>query len=83
MNAFLLAATVLLAALAPLLVACSALRPIDGLVALQAAGAVSVLALLCLSAGLGETFLFDIPVIAAVASWIGSFVFARFLGRRT
>ena len=69
------------AALGPLLVVASRRRPIDGLVVLETAGAVSVLALLCLSAGLRETFLFDIPVIAVVASWIGCFVFARFLGR--
>ena len=48
MNAFLIAATVLIAALAPLLVAASLRRPIDGLVALEAAGAVATLALLCL-----------------------------------
>ncbi len=83
MNAFLVAATVLLAALAPLLVAASFWRPIDGLVALEAAGAVAVLVLLCLSAGLNESFLFDLPVIAVAASWIGCFVFARFLGRWT
>jgi len=82
-NAFLVAATVLLAALAPLLVFASRWRPIDGLVALQAAGALVVFLLLCLSVGLGESFLFDLPVIAVVASWIGCFVFARFLGRWT
>ena len=83
MNAFLLAATVLIAALAPLLVAASLLPPIDGLVALEAAGAVTVLALLCLSVGLGESILFVVAVIAAVGSWIGGLVFVRFLGRWT
>lgn len=81
MNAFLIAATVLIAALAPLLVAASLRRPIDGLVALEAAGAVATLALLCLSVGLGESILFTVAVIAAVACWIGGLVFARFLGR--
>jgi multisubunit Na+/H+ antiporter MnhF subunit len=80
-NAFLIAATVLLAALAPLLVVASLRRPIDGLVALEAAGAVSTLTLLCLSVGLGDSILFTVAVIAAVASWIGGLVFARFLGR--
>ena len=83
MNAFLVAATVLLASLAPLLVAASLRRPIDGLVALEAAGAVTVLTLLCLSVGLGESILFVLAVIAAVATWIGGFVFVRFLGRWT
>lgn len=83
MNAFLIAATVLLAALAPLLVVASRWRPIDGLVALEAAGVVTVLALLCLCTGLNESYLFDVPVIAVAVSWIGGLVFARFLGRWT
>jgi multisubunit Na+/H+ antiporter MnhF subunit len=80
-NAFVIAATVLIAALAPLLLVASVRRPIDGLVAVEAAGAVSTLALLCLSVGLGDSILFTVAVIAAVASWIGGLVFARFLGR--
>ena len=83
MNAFLIAATVLLAALAPLLAMASLRRPIDGLVALEAAGAVVVLVLLCLSAGLGQSILFVLAITAAVVSWIGGLVFARFLGRWT
>jgi multisubunit Na+/H+ antiporter MnhF subunit len=79
-NAFLLAATVLLATLAPLLVVASLRRPIDGLVAVEAAGAVATLALVCLSVGLGEPLFFTVAVIAAVASWIGGLVFTRFLG---
>jgi multisubunit Na+/H+ antiporter MnhF subunit len=82
-NAFLVAATVLLAAFAPLLVAASLLRPIDGLVVLEATGAVAVLVLLCLSAGLGESILFVLAITAAVVSWIGGMVFVRFLGRWT
>jgi multisubunit Na+/H+ antiporter MnhF subunit len=83
LNAFLVAATVLLATLAPLLVAASRRRPIDGLVALETAGAVATLALLCLSVGLRESILFTVALIAVVASWIGGFVFVRFLGRWT
>lgn len=83
MNAFLVAATVLLASLAPLLVAASRRRPIDGLVALEAAGAVATLTLLCLSVGLGQSIFFTVAVVAAVASWIGGLVFVRFLGRWT
>jgi multisubunit Na+/H+ antiporter MnhF subunit len=83
LNAFLVAATVLLAALAPLLVAASRRPPIDGLVALETAGAVATLALLCLSVGLRESIFFTVALIAVVASWIGGFVFVRFLGRWT
>jgi multisubunit Na+/H+ antiporter MnhF subunit len=82
-NAFLIAATVLLAALAPLLVAASLRRPIDGLVVVEVAGAVTTLALVCLSVGLGNSLYFTVAVIAVVAYWIGGLVFARFLGRWT
>jgi multisubunit Na+/H+ antiporter MnhF subunit len=83
MNAFLLAATILLAALAPLLVVASLRRPIDGLVVVETAGAVATLALVCLSVGLGNSLYFTVAVVAAVSSWIGGIVFARFLGRWT
>lgn len=83
MNAFLIAATVLIAMLAPLLVVASLRRPIDGLVALEAAGAILTVTLLCLSVGLGQPTFFTVPIIAAAASWIGCLVFARFLGRWT
>ena len=83
MNAFLIASTVLLAALAPLLVAASRWRPIDGLVVVQTTGAVATLALVCLSVGLGNPLYFTVAAVAAVASWIGGLVFARFLGRWT
>jgi multisubunit Na+/H+ antiporter MnhF subunit len=82
-NPFLIAATILIAALAPLLVVASVRSPIDGLVALEAAGAILTLTLLCLSVGLGQPTFFTVPIIAAVASWIGCLVFARFLGRWT
>jgi multisubunit Na+/H+ antiporter MnhF subunit len=83
LNAFLIAATVLLAALAPLLFAASLRRPIDGLVAVEAAGAVVTLALVCLSVGFHQSIYFTVAIIAAVASWIGGFIFVRFLGRWT
>jgi multisubunit Na+/H+ antiporter MnhF subunit len=82
-NAFLIAATALMAALAPLLIAASMRRPIDGLVVLEAASAVATLALVCLSVGLGESILFTVAIIASVVFWIGGLVFARFLGRWT
>lgn len=83
MNAFLVAATVLIAALAPLLLVASLRRPLDGLVALEAVGAIATLVLLCLSVGLGQSTFFTVPIIAAVASWIGCLVFVRFFGRWT
>ena len=53
------------------------------LVALETAGTLAVLALLCLSAGLGPSYLFTVPVIAVVACWLGGMIVVRFLGRST
>ena len=63
------------------MVAASLRRPIDGLVVVETAGSVATLALVCLSVGLGNSLYFTVAIIAAVASWIGGLVFARFLGR--
>jgi len=80
-NAFLLAATVLLAMLVPLGAVAAWRRPIDGLVALELAGAILVLALLCLAEGFHRSTYYGVAVIAATLSWLGGIVFARFLGR--
>jgi multisubunit Na+/H+ antiporter MnhF subunit len=80
-NAFLVAATVLLASLLPLGVVTVRRRPIDGLVALELAGAIVVLALLCLAEGFQRSTYYTLPVTAAFMSWAGGLVFARFLGR--
>lgn len=81
MNAFLIAATALLAGLVPLGATALRRRPIDGLVALELAGAVMVLALLCLAEGFHRSVYYTLPVVAATMSWLGGLVFARFLGR--
>ena len=81
MNAFLVTATVLLAALAPLGATAVIRRPLDGLVALELAGALLVLVLLCLAVGLHRDIYFGVAVVASLTSWIGGLVIARFLGR--
>ena len=81
MNAFTIAATALLAGFVPLGWIAARRRPIDGLVALQLAGTLTVLILMCLSAGFQRDFEYSVAVVAAVVSWIGGLVFARFLGR--
>jgi multisubunit Na+/H+ antiporter MnhF subunit len=80
-NAFLLAATVLLAGLGPLGATAVSRRPIDGLVALELGSALLVLVLLCLAVGLHRDIYFGVAVVAALMSWIGGLVIARFLGR--
>ena len=81
MNAFLIAGTLLLAGLAPLGAVAVVRRPIDGVVALEAAGSVLVLVLLCFAEGFHRSSYYGVAVIAALMSWIGGLVFVRFLGR--
>lgn len=81
MNAFTIAATVLLAGLVPLGIVILRAPIIDAVVALELGGAVVTLVLLCLAEGVHRSSYFDVPVIAAAAVWIGSLVYVRFVGR--
>lgn len=81
MNAFTIAASALLVGFLPLAIVALRTRPIDGVVALQLAGTVGTLVLLCLAEGLHRSFLYALPVVSALMSWIGGLVFVRFLGR--
>jgi multisubunit Na+/H+ antiporter MnhF subunit len=80
-NVFAIAGTALLCGFVPLAVVALRARSIDGVVALQLAGTVTTLVLLCLSESFHRSSYFDLPVICAVMTWIGGLVFARFLGR--
>jgi multisubunit Na+/H+ antiporter MnhF subunit len=80
-NAFTIAATVLLAGYLPLGFVALRSRPIDGVVALQLGGTLAVLVLLCFAEGFHRSFEYSLPIVAAVMSWIGGLVFVRFLGR--
>lgn len=81
MDAFEFAGTALLIGFAPLLWCAYSRRAVDGLVALELTGTLTVLVLLCFAEGLHRTFEFGVAAVAAVTVWIGSLVFARFLGR--
>lgn len=81
MNAFTIAATVLLSLLVPLGFVATRRRPVDGLVALELGSTLTVLALVCLAEGFHRSFEFGVAIAAAVSAWIGGLVFARFLGR--
>lgn len=83
MNAFLWAATALVILLVPLLAVAALRRPIDGLVALELAGILLTLVLLCLAEGFHRSFEYTLAIMAAVLATIGGLVFARFLGRWT
>ncbi|HET7568712.1 MAG TPA: monovalent cation/H+ antiporter complex subunit F [Gaiellaceae bacterium] len=81
MNAFTVAATALVALLAPLALVAALRRPVDGLVALELAAALATLALVCLGVGLHSSVYFGVAVICALLGWVGGLVYARFLGR--
>ena len=81
MNAFTVAATVLVACFVPLGWVAARRRPIDGLVALELAATLTMLALLCFAEGFHRSFEYSVAIVAAVVTWTGGLVFARFLGR--
>jgi multisubunit Na+/H+ antiporter MnhF subunit len=81
-NVWLVAATVLLAALVlPLSVLVRAPR-IDALVALELVSVVVTLVLLLLSEGYHRSIYTTVPLVLAGISLVSGFVFARFMERR-
>ena len=82
MSVWLVAATVLLAALVlPLSVLVRAPR-IDALVALELVSVVVTLVLLLLSEGYHRSIYTTVPLVLAAVSLVSGFVFARFMERR-
>jgi multisubunit Na+/H+ antiporter MnhF subunit len=80
-NAWLVAATVLLCGLAPCgFVALRGSR-LDGLVALELAGSLVVLVLLLLAQGFQRSVYFSLALVLAAASLVGGLAFARMLER--
>jgi multisubunit Na+/H+ antiporter MnhF subunit len=80
-NAFTIAGFALILGFVPLGALCLVAREIDGVVALELCGVLATLAFLCLAEGFHRSAYFDVPVICAVATWIGGVVFVRFFGR--
>lgn len=81
MNAWLIAATVLLLGIVPLLVVCVRHSPLDALVALELASTITTFVLLLLAQGYRRDPFFDLAVVSAVLSFAGALAFARFLER--
>jgi multisubunit Na+/H+ antiporter MnhF subunit len=83
MNAFLIAATAMLLGFVPLGWVALREREIDAVAALELAGAVATLVLLCLGEGLHRSAYFDVPIVCVVLTWIGALVFTRFFAKET
>lgn len=81
MNAFLIAATALVVMVALPGVVMLRARMMDAVAALELAATTLTLAVLCLCEGFHRAAYFDVPIVAAVATWIGSLIFVRFVGR--
>jgi multicomponent Na+:H+ antiporter subunit F len=79
--AFVAAAIVLILCLVALTCVALWARPADGLPALQLAGAVTTMSLVCLSIGLRSTTIPSVALICAVLTWAGGLVYARFMER--
>ena len=79
MNVWLAAATVLLAATAPLGWLAIRRSPADGIVALELAGVVVALAMLAIAEGINRQPFGDLALVLAVLAFGGSLTFARFL----
>jgi multisubunit Na+/H+ antiporter MnhF subunit len=79
---FLLAAAVLLAGWVPLLAVGLRAKAIDGVAALQTAGAQATLVLICLTTGLQQSSFASLALVTAVCVGVSGLVFARFMDRR-
>jgi multicomponent Na+:H+ antiporter subunit F len=80
-NAWLIAATVLLAGLVPLLIVCVRNGPLDALVALELASTITTFVLMLLAQGYRRDPFFDLALVSALLSFAGALTFARFLER--
>jgi multisubunit Na+/H+ antiporter MnhF subunit len=80
-NAFTIAATVLLVGFVPIGIVCISARELDGVVALELAGAVAALVFLCLGEGFHRSSYFTVPIVCAALTWVSGMVFVRFFAR--
>jgi multicomponent Na+:H+ antiporter subunit F len=81
MNGWLWAATILTAAMVPLVALAAFSAPLQGLVALEAAGVDAALVLLLLAEGTHSQSFATLALILGVTSFIGSIGFIRFLAQ--
>jgi multicomponent Na+:H+ antiporter subunit F len=81
MNAWLIAATVLLLVLVPCLVVMLRGSIVEALVGLQMAGILETVVLLLLAEGFHRPPFFDLALVLALLSLAGGLVFARMLER--
>jgi multisubunit Na+/H+ antiporter MnhF subunit len=81
MNAWLLAATILLLGLVPCAIVILRRSIVEALVGLQMAGIVQTVVLLLLAEGFHRTPFYDLALVLALLALAGGLVFARMLER--
>lgn len=81
MNGWLLAATILLWSLAPLLWVLARAAVLEGLVALEIAGSIVTIVFLLIAQGFGRTIYVDLALVLAPLQFVGALVFVRMLER--
>jgi multisubunit Na+/H+ antiporter MnhF subunit len=80
-NAYLIAAAVLLGGFVPSGIVCYRARVIDAVVGLELCGVLTVLTFLCLCEGFNSSSYFDVPLMCSFLVWVSGLVFVRFMGR--
>jgi multisubunit Na+/H+ antiporter MnhF subunit len=80
-NAFQTAALALLFGFVPIGWVCLREREIDGVAALELAGSLATVILICLAEGYHRGIYLGVAVVCAAVTWISGFVFARFFSR--
>jgi multicomponent Na+:H+ antiporter subunit F len=82
MNAWIIAAVVLLlGGILPCLAVCARASALEGVVALEMTGTISVLVLLLLAEGFGRQPFFYLVLISAALSFVGALAYVRFMER--
>lgn len=81
LNAWIAAGTVMVVLVLVCGLVATRRRTFEALVALQLAGTLTTVALVCLTVGFQASSYGDVPILAAILNWIGTLTYARFLDR--
>lgn len=80
-SSWLIAGTVMLVGIGLCGVAAWRRPTFEALVAMELAGTLATVTLVCLTVGFQQSSYGDVPIIAAVLNWVGCLVYVRFLDR--
>jgi multisubunit Na+/H+ antiporter MnhF subunit len=81
LTAWLLSAAVLVVGMTVCGLAAWRRPPFEALLALEMAGTLATVVLVCITVGFQRTSYGDVPLTMAVLNWVGALVYVRFLDR--